>query len=71
MDNETGVGVLNGPWRRAVTRAASIWLWGFRRQKPNNYGEREHEEPRYQMPSGIRVGLDYILNQKRQAAKGQ
>jgi hypothetical protein len=49
---------------------AFLFLVGFRRQTPNNYSPREHEEPRNQMISvKVRAKLGYMLCQKRQAAK--
>jgi hypothetical protein len=42
---------------------------GLGRQKPNYHSQREHDDPRNQMTSDIRVGLDYMLYQKRHAAK--
>ena len=59
----------------AIRRASSavkiqLLLFGFGRQKPNNYCCREHEGPRNQMISRkVHGKLGYMLCQKRQAAK--
>jgi hypothetical protein len=50
-------------------RHAPLRTVGFGGQTPDNYCCREHDEPRNQMISGPGRPIEYMLYQKRQAAK--
>ena len=56
---------------RAFARCGSLLLLvGLRRQTPNKYSPREHQERRNQMISSkVRVPIGHMLYQKHQAAK--